>query len=149
EHCNKNTQIVKYQTVYLCSGVPEVCPGDRRPGDPMKSKLAFLALVAVCLWVRAASADSIVTGNFNFTCRGGAFRTSTASASMYRRRLTASLMTRPPSGFRTFSAATGPLRQVPRCLVFVVCASLEIRLGSAVDFELPNSLGRFLHLSAW
>jgi hypothetical protein len=37
----------------------------------MKSKLAILALVLVCLWGRAASADTITTGDLSFTCQGG------------------------------------------------------------------------------
>jgi hypothetical protein len=34
----------------------------------MKSTLAFLALVMACLWGRAASADTITTGDLSFTC---------------------------------------------------------------------------------
>jgi hypothetical protein len=34
----------------------------------MKSKLAILALVLVCLWGRVASADTITTGNLSFIC---------------------------------------------------------------------------------
>jgi hypothetical protein len=33
----------------------------------MKSKLAYLALVLVCLWGRTASADTITSGNLSFT----------------------------------------------------------------------------------
>jgi hypothetical protein len=38
-------------------------------GNPMKSKLAFLALLGVCLGGRA-SADTITTGNLSFDCGG-------------------------------------------------------------------------------
>jgi hypothetical protein len=36
----------------------------------MKTKLAILALVVVCLWGRTASADTITSGNLSFTCQG-------------------------------------------------------------------------------
>src|SRR5262249_20258444 len=50
-------------------------PADRSRGNPMKSKLAILALVWVCLWGRPAYADTIVdiSATWCTSCQRGGF----------------------------------------------------------------------------